>query len=926
MVCVHRVFVGILYQYQNYQLYNSQRVRYHQLNFAAAMTKPNLSSNMSKRLSVSHSGISDSPLLKRRGLSHIQSNHTVPHEEEFQDGRSGFRSSPQTTSSRLDATYENLSTGSLDPVASKIPCFSQEANHLRVDYVPEDMVSGIGGLDLGRYSPRDMYKPIIRSYPYPYSRATRDSDGLGYSGSSPFIEHIDITTVWKGISLKDAQTLFRIHEAFKASLEILVIDALQKLSEEFRGECRYYRPDLSGDLSDLRVTRKLKFSQSQLSDTMHRMSSPWTDQLIGRTDQDFVMLLPLYLRTCDYLMRTNGERHQDTAIEVCARYEQPIFRTIPPRIVAEAAWIPDTLSFEEVHKTYREGHELVIIPHYCSNSVFRPEVSHRNIRYSLGSSQSWLEWDESISGFRGNVPLYSELRGSTDTRFGKAYEYHDDRPYATASTIFIEIKALLAERFPPRFRLERTVRARLSFKVLPWYNTYAPRDDYVKPSVWQYEGDFSPTVSSRKTSLSNVSLEIRSLHDEWDTWNQDWERSSSNDERQFNKLGHLQFPEAKSRQEFRNGQTISSSELASPTERHRAIDDDESTLSALSSLRNDETVDLDHEIKNEAFMMDHNSQEDGSPDLFGGPSEPPQILCFSRFSSFHGLSDGSNDEGTNRNPESPQLLCFDRFSPSSDFQPDSSKNEETKAKTSPVETNLDGSLLSRSQSSQDVCKEYNDHSSMMTDSIDEIHLEDQALPFSDICTKDLEIQDSQATLMNVGSAFTEAIAQTESLWPRQPSPSFPDTVKIKILNSSTKTPPNLRMAVKQSASESNRSCSDSSSLELIVENPDVDPRIRREQAILWRFLSRKESMARLSTEEQRNIYDAMKESAEEARRKNAPIDEVDVLDDIFLADGSNMDDGEDALSSLGKSEVSSKLDSGLGSVDTELDTSVKYGF
>lgn len=753
-----------------------------------------------------------------------------------------------------------------------MPSIPHDANHLRVDYVPKNMLAGIGGLDLGRYSPRDMYKPIIRSYPYPYSRGTRGSKGLDYSKLSPFIEHLDIATVWKGISLKDVETLFHIHEIFKASLELLVVDALQKLYQEFRGECLSYRPDLQGDLSDIAVTRKLKFSQSQLSYTMLRMSSPLEDQSIGETDQDFSMLLPMYLTTCDYLMKANGDKYQDTAIEVCAHYEEPVFRTIPPRIVAEAAWIPDTLSFDRVRSIYREGQELVIIPRYCSNSAFTREVSHRNVRYSLGSSQEWLRWDERISGFRGSVPLYSELRGLMDARFGKAYEHHNDQPYITANTIYIEIKAILTEHFPPRFRLERTVRARLSIKILPWYKTSEPSDDFVKSFVWQYEDDSYPPIPSRKTSLSSNSLGVQNLHEMLDGYNQDWqdwECSRPYNQRQPNDLSQLQVPQETPQIEPHKGQ-------ASPVKRYKKIDD-ESTSSVLPTLR-DKILDYDHE--NEDFNFDPNSQADKSLDCTRSLPKSQPLLCFSQFSSLHGFQlDGSNEEGIDE-------------------------------KASRMLANLERFPISGSQPSQDGYKECNDHSSALTDSIGETYLENQDLTLSDIHMERLEIRESQATSMDAGSANTETMARQKDLWPRQSSPSFPNPARVR-------TPANSDMEVDQFASENGAACSDSSSMEIIVENPDVDPRIRREQAILWRFLAMKEmeedkKAANLSLAEQRNVYDAMKESAEEdeARRNQAQAGAVDMLDDVFMFDGSNVDEGRDSLSNLEKSDILSMIGRG----------------
>ena len=84
----------------------------------------------------------------------------------------------------------------------------------------------------------------------------------------------------------------------------------------------------------------------------------------------------------------------------------------------------------------------------------------------------------------------------------------------------------------------------------------------------------------------------------------------------------------------------------------------------------------------------------------------------------------------------------------------------------------------------------------------------------------------------------------------------------------------------------------SDALEIIVENDDIDPRLRREQAMLWSVLATRDS--RLAREERKALFEAMKmEAQEEERRVERELEALELNGDDFefgpAADGEESD-------------------------------------
>ena len=336
----------------------------------------------------------------------------------------------------------------------------------------------VGGLNLGYSSALDLYQPIIRAYPAEEGRAATSVSALEYLRLRPPVEHIDVCTTWKGLSFKEAEILFQLHQIFKESLQELIADHLHEQDQIFREQ--HSRSPINSLRSSDTATfcSRLIFSRTRLVESMVRLLQQSREHTGG-----FEKLLPFYLTSCDHLVDIERSGAQNTAIDLQFQYNRSFVPENPCKLTVEAGWSPDFLTFEQLTILPREGEELKIIPRYNSNAVFRIDDHHTDLRYSLETPLPWLTWDDQIQGFRGVVPMYSEIR-AVGSRFGRVYRPGRVGPHAIVNQLRIEIKAMFTECCQHFLYLERTVRTRLTLRVIPWYandNANAPDDESVRP-------------------------------------------------------------------------------------------------------------------------------------------------------------------------------------------------------------------------------------------------------------------------------------------------------------------------------------------------------------------------------------------------------------------------------------------------------------
>ncbi|KAL2040731.1 hypothetical protein N7G274_006710 [Stereocaulon virgatum] len=345
----------------------------------------------------------------------------------------------------------------------------------------------IQGLTSGFLQPLDFCIPYVRSHPNRVDE--HEKPALDHAGQGRNVEHLDISTTWNGLRDAEAQELFRIHQAFTTTLERMLARELWQI---FRQSLQQASASATHPLYTSGVVRGISFCRDQLvgemADVLYSSEADMAKAQLG--------LLQLYLATNDCLVPYRMDDSRDTSITVRVYCDR---NSAVPSPIVEAAWVPDTIMFKDLHDSPCEGEEVSIIPQYQSNSAFGTDRLSTNISYIISSPHhplTWLTWDDNTAGFRGVVPIYSEAPGSESRS-------HRGNPCTAVKELCIEIKAILTDDNGSVLRYERVLRARLTFKITPWF----ARDSASRP------GDVSTgRYRYQRTKLTSADEQFTSVH------------------------------------------------------------------------------------------------------------------------------------------------------------------------------------------------------------------------------------------------------------------------------------------------------------------------------------------------------------------------------------------------------------------------------
>ena len=391
---------------------------------------------------------------------HRQARQAIPHD--WVTGASG--SHPSTTTTERSA-----------PIGQQIhhsPMYGIcDSRRMEAE---SDKIS-IQGLTSGYIRPGDFCVPITRPHPGDEDQR-REALQIG-TGRNITVEHIDISTVWNGLSDVDANELFCVHQAFISTLEKMLANELWQIYQQLQQQ------DSAGNISPIHtlfssgIVRGISFCRDQLvSEMAERLYS--SKENAARANSGF---LRLFLVTTDALLRHHEDSSRDTSITIRIRCDPLSPRPYP---IIDAAWVPDFLMFEGLDESVLEGQCLSVVPKYCSKSAFRPNQFPKNVKYSIepesrSSLLSWLVWDDEIMGFKGIVPFYSEVNGYDRSVANISRNFGE----TTSHSLKIIVQAVLVDDNGSSIRYERILRVRLTINVVPWYMNGNARDTKELSSV-----------------------------------------------------------------------------------------------------------------------------------------------------------------------------------------------------------------------------------------------------------------------------------------------------------------------------------------------------------------------------------------------------------------------------------------------------------
>lgn len=324
----------------------------------------------------------------------------------------------------------------------------------------------------------DVFLPVINTPASPCGRNLFLSP-LESISNALILENLDNSTLWRGLTLTDSELLLHIHQVFEKAIMSLVsgqlIDLLRPPSLSPYESANIQAGPLSAKSGSETLARRLNLSLGQLADSITWMVAARAFNHRGLMTNYVDSMVQLYMSTCDCLIFNSPSLPHDGAIDIQIDYGRS---DISPRIIARS--YPDFLSFSKVDYQPYEGRELIIIPQYRSIAFDQASTT-----YSLETPLTWLRWDDRLCGWRGTVPLLSEIFGYEGHSIDSAYRAGYSGPFRTTDHLRIVIKATRIKCYE-HIRIERSVRGRLNLKVLPVWAEGAPSNtqpssvDFVK--------------------------------------------------------------------------------------------------------------------------------------------------------------------------------------------------------------------------------------------------------------------------------------------------------------------------------------------------------------------------------------------------------------------------------------------------------------
>ncbi|MCJ1473552.1 hypothetical protein MMC13_002203 [Lambiella insularis] len=317
------------------------------------------------------------------------------------------------------------------------------------------------GLSSGYESLIALYKPTRQL------SNTQNSSTVGLSLAglclSPQVEELDSYIIWTCLSVQTAQVLYEMDRVISPCLADLLANQLELLDATACKQNEY----LPGEVKHAHT---IWFCLSDLMGSMlEEMQIDCYRELSARPSDVLLELLLLYLISRNSIDERNTFSNMNATITVELGRSENVYAGNVLSPVAYVVEQPDSLTFSNLNLVPREGSILEIIPQFCRGVFATTNGCYSDISYSIHPLPSWLQWNDHISGWRGQVPLYTELRGKPiDPEH--IINIRQEGPYAIVNLLRLEVKASLIDRHSSlSVCLKHTIRTRLTLKVTPWY-------------------------------------------------------------------------------------------------------------------------------------------------------------------------------------------------------------------------------------------------------------------------------------------------------------------------------------------------------------------------------------------------------------------------------------------------------------------------
>ncbi|KAI9722953.1 MAG: hypothetical protein M1812_001402 [Candelaria pacifica] len=326
----------------------------------------------------------------------------------------------------------------------------------------------------------NFFMPLIQKHPALACTDQDATDAFTKLRNPELVEHLDVMTFWKDITVAQSIELGYWGDAFKTSLNEMVFKGLRAQQGGAIILQSAYHSCSSISCTGSFAAKKLQISIDDLIVRMcqiykHRRQRTTWLQLDGifNSAQRFVNTCDCFIDASPHEVTIqqslNGFRAgaYNPSVSVWFPGERRDGDTQSSRL-CEVEVIPqlDRLGFVDLAPMVIEGSRFQIKP-YIEWSRKRREKERLSTQavFTLEPEMSWLQWDDESASFRGYMPHWSLCNKVTLEELGPAIITHETERYASLHTLCILVKATITDPCSQGASFERVIRAKVAIKV-----------------------------------------------------------------------------------------------------------------------------------------------------------------------------------------------------------------------------------------------------------------------------------------------------------------------------------------------------------------------------------------------------------------------------------------------------------------------------
>ncbi|KAI9846339.1 MAG: hypothetical protein M1837_004192 [Sclerophora amabilis] len=329
----------------------------------------------------------------------------------------------------------------------------------------------------------DVFIPQLLKNPAAVAFGAEDMEFLQASKRASYATWLDVRKVWRGLSISEAEEIAFWEDALRNCLTEMIGPELEKLKRYTPSSGSMSDPHDPGSNSNKSVTHDF---QVNLREVAAKMCDIGADMLrmcgwISSFNSDMYDFVLDFINTRDCFAASDGpgvEQEEEgtdpeiNTVSICTSTSSHGDLTASNTCsLATAEFVSHHcyIFFEDIEHYHYEGGEIIIKPRLVRPCHSPMKEKVMRWKFTLENPTNWLEWDDDLTAFRGNIPIFSEYKQRQSDWAGTVVHMGNSGTYSGIYTLRLVVKAAIVDEISDRVSFEQTIRTRLAIKVLPWH-------------------------------------------------------------------------------------------------------------------------------------------------------------------------------------------------------------------------------------------------------------------------------------------------------------------------------------------------------------------------------------------------------------------------------------------------------------------------